>query len=98
MAKKKIKLNFHANSAGTHDQAWREPWGARDGEFGVGYYQELASIAERGLFDGFFLADTVGLYGGRRRQPVFDPLVILTAIAAVTERIGLVGSASTAFS
>jgi FMN-dependent oxidoreductase (nitrilotriacetate monooxygenase family) len=98
MAQKKIKLNFHANSAGTHDQAWREPWGARDGEFGIGYYQELARIAERGLFDGFFLADTVGLYGGRRRQPVFDPLVILAALATVTERIGLVGSASTTFS
>jgi FMN-dependent oxidoreductase (nitrilotriacetate monooxygenase family) len=98
MAKKKIKLNFHANSAGTHDQAWREPYGNRDGEFGVGYYLELARIAERGLFDGFFLADTVGLYGGRRRQPVFDPLVILTAISTVTERIGLVGSASTTFS
>lgn len=98
MANKKIKLNFHANSAGTHDQAWREPYGARDGEFGIEYYQELARIAERGLFDGFFLADTVGLYGGRRRQPVFDPLVILTAISTVTERIGLVGSASTTFS
>ena len=98
MAQKKIKLNFHANSAGTHDQAWREPYGARDGEFGVEYYLELARIAERGLFDGFFLADTVGLYGGRRRQPVFDPLVILTAISTVTERIGLVGSASTTFS
>lgn len=98
MVKKKIKLNFHANSAGTHDQAWRVPYGARDGEFGIEYYQELARIAERGLFDAVFLADTVGLYGGRRRQPVFDPLVILTAISAVTERIGLAGSASTTFS
>lgn len=98
MTRPKIKLNFHANSAGTHDQAWREPYGARDGQFGIEYYQQLAQIAERGLFDGFFLADTVGLYGGRRRQPVFDPLVILTAISAVTERIGLVGSTSTTFS
>lgn len=98
MAQKKIKLNFHANSAGTHDQAWRPPYGARDGEFGIGYYQELARIAERGLFDGIFLADTVGLYSGHRRQPVFDPLVILAAIASITERIGLVGSASTTFS
>jgi FMN-dependent oxidoreductase (nitrilotriacetate monooxygenase family) len=98
MSRRKIKLNFHANSAGTHDQAWRPPYGRRDAEFGVEYYQELAQIAEHGLFDGFFLADTVGLYGGQRRQPVFDPLVILTAISTVTERIGLVGSASTTFS
>ena len=97
MSQRKIKLNFHGNSAGTHPQAWREPYGRGPGEFGVGYYQELARIAERGLFDAFFFADVLGLSEGRQRLPMFDPLVILTAIAAVTERIGLVGSASTTF-
>lgn len=97
MSQRKIKLNFHGNSAGTHPQAWQEPYGRRSGEFGFGYYQELARIAERGLFDAFFFADILGLSEGRQRQPMFDPLVILAAVATVTERIGLVGSASTTF-
>lgn len=98
MALRKFKLNFHANSAGTHEDAWRQPYATRPGEFGIGYYQEIAQIAERGLFDAIFFADTVGLYGGRRRKPVFDPAIIIAAITAVTERIGLVASASTTFS
>lgn len=93
-----IKLNLHANSAGVHPEAWRPPFGARQGEFGISYYQEIAREAERGLFDAIFFADTVGLYDGRRKKPVLDPTIIVTAIAAVTERIGLVASASTTFS
>ena len=51
MTDRKIKLNFHANSAGTHKGAWRTPYGRTDGEFGIEYYHDLAKIAERGLFD-----------------------------------------------
>ena len=94
---RQIRLNFHANSAGTHPLAWRKPYARRDDWFGVGYYQELARIAERGLFDAIFFADMLALQGGARRAPVLDPVVIGTAIAAVTERIGIVASASTTF-
>jgi FMN-dependent oxidoreductase (nitrilotriacetate monooxygenase family) len=98
MKTRKMKLNFHANSAGVHPEAWREPYSATQNEFGIEYYHEIARISERGLFDAIFFADTVGMHVGRRRpNPIFDPLVIVASISAVTDYIGLVISTSTTF-
>jgi alkanesulfonate monooxygenase len=60
---------------------------------------ELARTLERGLFDGVFLADVVGLYdvygGGPEaalrsaaQVPVNDPLLLVPAMASVTEHLG----------
>ena len=57
---------------------------------------DLARILERGLFDGIFLADVLGVYdvyGGSpdaalphaAQVPVNDPLLLVPAMAAVTE-------------
>ena len=63
------------------------------------YWQDLARIAERGKFDGMFLADIVGVYdvykGGPDavdraavQVPVNDPLLLVPAMAAVTKHLG----------
>ncbi len=63
------------------------------------YWTNLAKTAERGKLDGIFLADIVGVYDvyqggpeaairGGAQIPVNDPLIPLSAMAAVTEHLG----------
>ena len=60
---------------------------------------DLARLAERGKFDGIFLADIVGVYDVYRggpapsivdavQIPVNDPMMVVPVMAAVTEHIG----------
>jgi FMN-dependent oxidoreductase (nitrilotriacetate monooxygenase family) len=63
------------------------------------YWTDLAQLLERGKFDSLFIADVLGVYdtyqGSRdasvRRAmqvPVHDPVVPVSAMAAVTEKLG----------
>lgn len=68
--------------------------------FDVSYWQNMARSAERGLFDSVFLGDTASLpHGDLNYRPGgrMDPTILVTAMAAVTERIGLIATASTTF-
>ena len=67
---------------------------------------ELAKILEAGCFDGLFLADVVGLYdtyrGGAEtairegmQVPVNDPMLLVPAMATVTENLGFAYTSST---
>jgi len=67
---------------------------------------ELAQILERGCFDALFLADVIGLYdtylGGPEtvvregmQVPVNDPMLLVPAMATVTEHLGLAFTSST---
>lgn len=98
---KQIRLNaFDMNCVG-HIQhgMWSHPRDASPAYNTLGYWQNLARVAERGLFDGIFLADILGVYdvyqGGpdasiaRAVQiPVNDPLLVVPAMAAVTQHLG----------
>lgn len=68
-------------------------------------WTELAKLIERGCFDGIFLADVFGtydVYGGTRdasvrsaaQFPVNDPMLLVPAMAAVTEHLGFGFTAS----
>lgn len=87
---------------------WRHPsdqsWRYKE----LGYWTDLARLLERGLFDGLFVADVLGtydVYGGNHdaaiRQgaqiPVSDPLLLVSAQAAVTEHLGFGITAGTGF-
>jgi alkanesulfonate monooxygenase SsuD/methylene tetrahydromethanopterin reductase-like flavin-dependent oxidoreductase (luciferase family) len=61
--------------------------------------ERMSELAERGKFDGIFLADIVGVYddydGGpgpsivnAAQIPVNDPMMVVPAMAAVTTQIG----------
>ncbi|OBB10618.1 monooxygenase [Mycolicibacterium setense] len=86
-------------STGHHEASWRlpesDPFAATD----VAHYVNLARVAERGTFDSLFLADGPQLNGdvGRRPLGVLEPLTLLTVLAGVTERIGLIATASTTY-
>jgi FMN-dependent oxidoreductase (nitrilotriacetate monooxygenase family) len=96
---RRMHLNFHGNSAGEHFGAWRLPADGAAAVLETDFYIKLAQTAERGLFDGIFYAAGLALHEGRGRPPTpgIDPVVLAAVLAANTERIGLVVTASTTF-
>ncbi|TDC25731.1 LLM class flavin-dependent oxidoreductase [Kribbella albertanoniae] len=86
-------------STGHHEASWRLPESNPFANTTIEHYLELARIAERGLFDSVFFADSPALFGevGRRPAGSLEPTVLLTAIAAATSRIGLIATASTTY-
>jgi N-acetyl-S-(2-succino)cysteine monooxygenase len=67
------------------------------------HYRRLIEIAERGLFDLFFLADGLAVRDraaeklGRTPKAHFEPLTLLSALSPLTHHIGLIATASTTF-
>lgn len=80
---------------------WTDPQSGSQIDFDS--FVHLARTAERGLFDFFFLAEGLRLREHRGRihdldvvgRP--DTFAVLSALAAVTDRLGLVGTVSTTF-
>ncbi len=94
-----LHLNAFLMGVGHHEAAWRLPESDPYASWDVEHYRNLARIAERGRLDSLFLADSPGLMGdpGRRPGGRLEPTVLLTALAGVTERIGLIATASTSY-
>src|SRR3954452_571854 len=78
---------------------WRHPRDRSLQYTSLSYWTGLARTLERGLFDGVFLADVLGVYdvfGGSPTPaiahgvqfPVNDPMMVIPAMASVTEHIG----------
>ncbi|AYO38180.1 LLM class flavin-dependent oxidoreductase [Serratia sp. P2ACOL2] len=98
---KEVLLNaFNMNCVGhIHHGMWTHPQD-RSTEFNqLGYWTELAQLLERGLFDGLFIADILGVYDVYQQNialtaresiqlPVNDPLLLVSAMAAVTRHLG----------
>src|SRR5215203_1963195 len=90
--------------ASIHTGAWRYPGAFPDANFNLAHLKRFVQTLERAKFDAFFMADHLAvlnmpLEALKRSHTVtsFDPLVLLPALAAVTERIGLVATGSTTF-
>lgn len=100
MPERQLHLNAFLMGVGHHEAAWRHPATDPAALADVGHYQKLAQIAERGTFDSVFFADGVQIWGDVRHTAAtrFEPITLLAAIAAVTEHIGLIATASTGFS
>lgn len=64
---RKLRLGAFLPGGGQHVAAWRHPDQPLDGAVSLAFHQQLAALAERGLFDAYFLADTLsaGSAGGR---------------------------------
>ena len=101
---RQIKLGAFLHETGHHVAAWRLLEAQADGGANFAHYVELARIAERGRFDMLFLADSVGIWQGHEealnrtaRVAHFEPLTLLSALAAVTSHIGFVATATTTY-
>lgn len=101
MSKKQILLNaFNMNCVGHINHGlWTHPRDTSSQYKTLEYWTELAQLLERGLFDGLFIADIVGVYDIYQdsvdvtlkesiQLPVNDPLLLVSAMAAVTRHLG----------
>jgi FMN-dependent oxidoreductase (nitrilotriacetate monooxygenase family) len=85
---------------GYHESAWRVVDDDVRKVLRLSYYTDIARIAERGLMDSIFLADNIAIAEYRAThlpQTQFDPISVLSALAAVTDHIGLIGTGSTTY-
>ncbi len=101
MSARPLHFNAFIWPNGYHESAWRVVDDDVRGVLGLPYYTDIARIAERGLMDSIFLADNIAIAEYRATylpQTQFDPISVLSALAAVTSRIGLIGTGSTTYS
>jgi FMN-dependent oxidoreductase (nitrilotriacetate monooxygenase family) len=103
-AKRKLHLGAFMRPVSLHTGAWRYPGAYPDANFNFSHLKRFAQTLERAKFDAFFMADHLAVLNMpidslKRSHTVtsFDPLTLLPALAAVTEKIGLVATASTTF-
>jgi FMN-dependent oxidoreductase (nitrilotriacetate monooxygenase family) len=87
-----------------HTGAWRYPGAHADANFNFTHLKRFAQTLEHGCFDAFFMADHLAVLNmpteALKRSHTatsFEPLTLLAALSAVTERIGLIATASTTF-
>ncbi|KPV61062.1 monooxygenase [Paenibacillus sp. A3] len=97
---RKLKLGAIIHGVGGNMAAWRHPKIQADASVSFEFYTQQARKAEEGKFDLVFIAD--GLFINEKSIPHFlnrfEPITILSALGAVTSRIGLVGTLSTSYS
>jgi len=99
---KQLHLGAFMRPASIHTASWRYPGGFSDANFNFSHMKRFVQTLERGCFDAFFMADHLAVLNMpmealKRSATVtsFDPLTLLPALAAVTEHIGLIATAST---
>jgi FMN-dependent oxidoreductase (nitrilotriacetate monooxygenase family) len=104
--KRQLKLGAFLYPTGHHVAAWRHPEAQADAGSNFAHYVGLAQIAEAAKFDLIFMADGVGTRGtdidalsrtATRYVAQFEPITLLSALAAVTRNIGFVATASTSY-
>ncbi|WP_226504706.1 NtaA/DmoA family FMN-dependent monooxygenase [Pseudomonas sp. MWU16-30317] len=95
---RQLHLNVNVNNSGRHPASWRvadDPLGFLSLEF----YENIGRLAERGKLDAVFFSDGFD-YGGphvERPWQALDPFIPLTAVARVTQHVGLVATVSSSF-
>lgn len=97
---RQLHLNLFIQSRGHHEASWRHPASSALALTDIAYYRDVAQRAEAGLFDSIFLADQLALADTAAQAGTtwLEPITALGALAASTERIGLIATASTTYS
>jgi FMN-dependent oxidoreductase (nitrilotriacetate monooxygenase family) len=99
--RERMHIHFMTEAAGAHHGAWRRPDVPVETVTQLSFLHNFAQIAERGKLDGLFLADGVAFNASRAAEAPADrlePVSMLSAIAAMTTHLGLIGSVSTSYS
>ena len=101
---KQLHLGAFMRPIGIHTAWWRYPGAYVDANFNLKHLTGFIQTLERACFDAFFMADHLAVLNmpmaALRRSGTatsFEPLTLLSALAMVTERIGLIATASTTF-
>jgi long-chain alkane monooxygenase len=107
---RQIRFNaFDMNCVGHQSPGlWAHPRDRSSQYKDLEYWTDLAITLERGIFDGIFIADVLGVYDVYKGDafnaiaqaaqiPVNDPLQVVPAMAAVTRHLGFGITASISF-
>ncbi|MBD2079436.1 LLM class flavin-dependent oxidoreductase [Leptolyngbya sp. FACHB-17] len=101
---KQLKLGAFMRPVSIHTAAWRYPGAIPDANFNFSAIKQFIQKLEQSKFDAFFMADHLAVLNMpidalKRSHTVtsFEPLTLLSALAAVTEHIGLIATASTTY-
>ncbi|WP_158808899.1 LLM class flavin-dependent oxidoreductase [Beijerinckia sp. L45] len=101
---RQLHLGAFMRPVSIHTGAWRYPGAYPDANFNFKHLKHFAQRLEAAKFDAFFLADHLAVLNMpvdalKRSHTVtsFEPFTLLSALASVTERIGLIATASTTF-
>src|SRR5271168_716627 len=104
MTQRQLKLGAFMRPVSIHTGAWRYPGAWPDANFNFSHIKQLIQKLEAGKFDAFFMADhlvvlNMPVNALKRSHTVtsFEPFTLLSALAAVTDHIGLVATGSTTF-
>ncbi|SFB64049.1 FMN-dependent oxidoreductase, nitrilotriacetate monooxygenase family [Rhizobium sp. NFR07] len=96
---RKIHFGLFLLGTGSHVAGWRVP-GAVDSFQDIEAVKQIATEAERGLFDLIFMGDN--LHADPAAHPSYtarlEPLTLLSAVAGATKHIGLGATVSTTYS
>lgn len=99
-ATRQLRLGTILHGASGNMSAWRHPAAIADASINFDFVKATALKAEEGKLDFLFVAD--GLYINEKSIPHFlnrfEPLTVLSALASITSRLGLVGTLSTSYS
>ncbi|MFF2015735.1 LLM class flavin-dependent oxidoreductase [Paenibacillus sp. NPDC058177] len=97
---KQIILNFFLNSTGVHEMGWKHPDAQPERVSDLSHYIKLVQIAEAAKFHAVFLADDLSLNPLVSTHGLilgFEPVSLLSSLAAVTSRIGLIATVSSTY-
>lgn len=91
-------------ATGHHVASWRYPGVPLENGTNFDYWANLARISEAGKLDAIFLYDGAAIsnipmepMSRGDRATFFDPMTLLSALAVVTSKIGLVATSSTTY-
>jgi len=101
---RQLHLGAFMRPVSIHTGAWRYPGAWPDANFNLDHLKRLIQSLEAAKFDAFFMADHLAVLNMpidalKRSHTVtsFEPFTLLSALAMVTERIGLIATASTTY-
>ena len=103
-ARRQLKLGAYFTGSAVQGDSWRHSASDIDAAWNVQRYVSYARKLEAACFDALFFYDNVfaatdpSTVAQSPQAPRWEPMVLLSALAMATERIGLVGSVSTSYS
>ena len=97
---RQIKLGFILHGVGRTWNDWRHPDRDVNASTSLTAYKEQALTAEAAGFDFLFVADSLSITEKSSPHYLnrFEPITVLSALAAVTQRIGLVATLTVSYS
>jgi FMN-dependent oxidoreductase (nitrilotriacetate monooxygenase family) len=101
---RQLRLGAFMRPVSIHTGAWRYPGAFPDANFNFAHLKRFARTLERAKFDAFFMADHLAVLNmpmdalkHSHTVTSFEPFTLLSALAMVTEHLGLVATGSTTF-